>query len=204
MHPTNAGTDRSGTGPGERRGGRLPETHRNTLLQLAREAIVCGLDGEKALPVDPREYPDELRQEGAVFVTLEIQGRLRGCIGSFLARRSLVEDVAANAFAAAFRDPRFPPLTPEELSKLDLHISWLAPPVPLSVASREELLQALRPGVDGLFLEDPPYRATFLPQVWRTLSDPVDFLEELLAKAGLPRDHWSDTLRFSVYSVEEF
>jgi AmmeMemoRadiSam system protein A len=204
MDPTDSTEARSGKGAQGERAGSLSGPHRSILRRVALESIAYGLERGRALPVDIGEYPDPLRQEGAVFVTLEIQGRLRGCIGSYLPRRSLVEDVAGNAFAAAFRDPRFPPLNPEELSKLDLHISRLAPPAPLSVASRQELLRALRPGVDGLFLEDPPHRATFLPQVWRTLPDPADFLEELLAKADLPRDHWSGTLRLSVYSVEEF
>jgi AmmeMemoRadiSam system protein A len=138
-----------------------------------------------------------------VFVTLKRHGTLRGCIGSYQARRPLVEDVADNAFAAAFLDPRFRALEASEVEGLTLHISLLTPPVPLQVRDRPELLASLRPGVDGLLLEDLPHRATFLPQVWETLPDPTDFLEELFHKAGLPRHHWSPTLRFYRYTVRE-
>jgi len=145
-----------------------------------------------------------LEEPGAVFVTLELNGHLRGCIGSYLARRPLVRDVAENAFAAAFRDPRFPPLSVDELPQLEFHISLLTRPVPLPVNSREELLATLRPGVDGLLLEDPPHRSTFLPQVWESLPDPGEFLDHLLLKGGLPRGYWSPSLRFLRYTVREF
>jgi AmmeMemoRadiSam system protein A len=174
------------------------------LRQVALESIRHGFGGGSPLPVTPGSYPAPLEELGAVFVTLELRGRLRGCIGSYLARRPLVEDVAENAYAAAFRDPRFSPLDPEEMGDLDLHISLLTPPVPLEVGSREELLATLRPDVDGLLLEDPPHRATFLPQVWRALPDPGDFLDELLRKGGLRKGHWSPTLRFHRYTVQEF
>jgi AmmeMemoRadiSam system protein A len=152
----------------------------------------------------PGSYPAPLEEPGAVFVTLERKGRLRGCIGSYEARRPLVEDVAENAFAAAFLDPRFRPLSREEVDGLDLHISLLTPLVPVDVTNREELLATLRPGVDGLLLEDPPHRATFLPQVWEALPDPGEFLDQLLMKGGLSRGHWSPTLRFHRYTVLEF
>jgi AmmeMemoRadiSam system protein A len=149
-------------------------------------------------------FPTVLRAPGATFVTLETQGELRGCIGSLEPRRPLVEDVAENAFAAAFRDPRFPPLGTAEWPEVTFHISYLTPSEPLPADTREELLDALRPGVDGLVLEDPPFRSTFLPQVWESLPLPEEFLGELLRKAGLPRDHWSSTIRFWRYQVTEF
>jgi AmmeMemoRadiSam system protein A len=144
-----------------------------------------------------------LRKPGAAFVTLDIRGRLRGCVGSLSASAPLVQDVARNAFAAAFQDYRFSPLTGEELPQLGLHISLLTPPLPFEVNTRDELIRTLRPGVDGLLLEDPPFRSTFLPQVWESLPDPEDFLSELFLKAGLPPDHWSPSLRFRRYRVEE-
>jgi AmmeMemoRadiSam system protein A len=112
--------------------------------------------------------------------------------------------VARNAYAAAFQDYRFAPLTREELPGMELHISRLTPLELLEVRSREELLRNLVPGVDGLVLEDPPYRSTFLPQVWESLEEPDDFLRELLRKAGLAGDHWSSTITFHRYRVEEF
>ncbi|MGW8264986.1 MAG: AmmeMemoRadiSam system protein A [Longimicrobiales bacterium] len=182
----------------------LGEREREILRQVALDSIRHGLTAGSPLPVTPGSYPAPLEEPGAVFVTLELRKRLRGCIGSYLARRPLVKDVAENAFAAAFRDPRFPPLAPEELQELEFHISLLTPPVPMEVESREELLAALRPGVDGLLLEDPPHRSTFLPQVWEALPDPKDFLDELLRKGGLRKGHWSPTLRVHRYTVQEF
>jgi AmmeMemoRadiSam system protein A len=182
----------------------LGEREQEILRQVAMGSIKHGFSHDRPLPVTPGSYPAPLEEPGAVFVTLERKGRLRGCIGSYQARRPLVEDVAENAFAAAFLDPRFRPLSPEELSGLDLHISLLTPPVPVQIESREELLAILHPGVDGLLLEDPPHRATFLPQVWDALPDPEEFLDQLFTKSGLPRGHWSPTLRFHRYTVLEF
>lgn len=182
----------------------LLDQDREILRQVALDSIRHGIAHGFPLPVTPGSYPAPLEEPGAVFVTLEMEGRLRGCIGSYLARRPLVRDVAENAYAAAFKDPRFPPLTSTELPGLDLHISLLTPPVPLEVESREALLATLRPGVDGLLLEDPPHRSTFLPQVWASLPDPEEFLDHLLRKGGLPKGHWSSTLRFHRYTVQEF
>jgi uncharacterized protein len=177
--------------------------HRETLRRVAWGSIRHGLECGRALEVRPEEYDRFLRKPGATFVTLELRGLLRGCVGSLEPRRSLVSDVARNAFAAAFQDSRFEPLEASELPGLDLHVSILTPLVPLVAESRGELLQILKPGEDGLVLEDPPYRSTFLPQVWDSLTDPEEFLRELLLKAGLPEDHWSPTLRFQRYGVEE-
>jgi len=182
----------------------LDEQAREILRQVALESIKHGLARARSLPVTPGSFPAPLEEPGAVFVTLEREGQLRGCIGSYLARRPLVEDVAENAYAAAFLDPRFQPLSSGELLGLELHISLLTPPVPVEAQGRDELLAILRPGVDGLLLEDPPHRATFLPQVWEALPDPEEFLDHLFMKSGLPMGHWSSTLRFQRYTVLEF
>jgi AmmeMemoRadiSam system protein A len=100
-------------------------------------------------------------------------------------------------------DHRFSPVSRAELEDLEIHISLLSPLEPLDVDTREELLDLLRPGVDGLLLEDPPHRSTFLPQVWDSLPDPADFVNELLQKGGLPPNHWSVTLQVFRYTVEE-
>lgn len=185
------------------------EAERRALLALAREAIRARLAGEA--PVLPHglprsiawgSLPPALGAPGAAFVTLHRGGELRGCIGSLEARRPLAEDVAANARAAAFEDPRFPPLAPWELADLAIHLAILGPSVALPAESEAELLATLRPGHDGLVLVDGPHRATFLPAVWESLPDPRDFLAHLKHKAGLPRDYWSPTLRFRRYSVE--
>jgi hypothetical protein len=181
----------------------LSSEERRALREVARESIESGLEARRPLQVLTGSYSAALRAPGAAFVTLRISGKLRGCVGSLQARRPLVEDVSHNAFAAAFRDSRFPPLSRAELPELDLHISRLTPPVPLAAGSLGELLAALRPGVDGLLLEDPPFRATFLPQVWESLPSPGEFVSELLRKAGLRGDHWSETISWSRYRVEE-
>jgi AmmeMemoRadiSam system protein A len=180
-----------------------PREERDTLVRVARESIRHGVETGSALEVDPAEYPEALRVEAATFVTLEIDDALRGCIGVYEARRPLVEDVAQNAFAAGFRDPRFQPLSREELEELEIHISILSEPVPLEVEDEDHLLRELRPGTDGLILEDPPFRALFLPQVWESLSDPADFLLHLRMKAGLSPDHFTDTIRFWRFTVED-
>ena len=177
---------------------------RRILLDVAAASIRHGLETGRPLPIRLEDYPESLREPGAAFVTLNIAGQLRGCIGSLEARRPLVEDVAENAFAAAFRDPRFPPLRPEEYPRLEYHISILNPPEPMTVTSEADLLQQLRPGVDGLVLIEGTRRATFLPSVWEQLPDPRQFLAHLKMKAGLPADYWSDSLRFERYTVEEF
>jgi uncharacterized protein len=182
---------------------RFSPEDRETLLRVAWGSIRHGLEHGRALEVCPEDYAPPLRQPGATFVTLELRGVLRGCVGSLEPRRPLVSDVARNAFSAAFHDTRFWPLPPSELPDLDLHVSVLTPLVPLEVRSRQELLDVLKPAVDGLVLEELPHRSTFLPQVWESLPDPEQFLRELLLKAGLPEDHWSPKLRFQRYAVEE-
>jgi MEMO1 family protein len=145
-----------------------------------------------------------LHQSAATFVTLKAQGRLRGCIGSLAAHRSLLADVRANAQAAAFRDPRFPALRLEELALLNVEVSVLSALSPLSFQSESDALSQLHPGEDGVVLEFGKHRGTFLPQVWESLPAPVDFLGELKRKAGLARDFWDDAIRLSRYSVAKW
>jgi uncharacterized protein len=174
-----------------------------TLLGVAGASIEHGLAYGGPLRLSLGDYPEPLRAPGACFVTLRRQGALRGCIGSLEPRRPLVVDVAENAHAAAFGDPRFPPLARHERIDLEIHLSVLTPLEPLPAASEAELLAALRPGVDGLVLREGERRATFLPAVWGELPDPRSFLGHLRRKAGLGEDHWSPTLRFWRYRVED-
>lgn len=182
----------------------LSKDEKATLRRVALDSIRTGVSNGSPLHVILGDYSPRLQAPGAVFVTLQKAGVLRGCIGSHLARRPLVEDVANNAFAAAFRDPRFPGISEEELGDVEFHISLLTPPERLIVESRKDLLSKLRTGLDGVLLEDPPRRATFLPQVWDILPEPDDFLDELLLKGGFSRDHWSNTLQVFRYTVLEF
>lgn len=180
----------------------LAPAHHPVVLDLARESIRHGLFHCRPLVVDLDGYAPELGQPRASFVTLELDSQLRGCIGSLEAHRPLAVDVAHNAFAAAFRDPRFPPVSESEFARLELHISLLTPAVPLVFDSEADLLARIVPGADGLIFADGPRRGTFLPAVWESLPDPVQFLEHLKMKAGLPRGYWSDTIRVWRYRTE--
>jgi AmmeMemoRadiSam system protein A len=181
----------------------LTEVQRSELLSVARESIEFGLSHLGAPEVDARCRPP-LDQPGASFVTLHRHGRLRGCIGSLEARRPLLVDVAENAYAAAFRDPRFPPLQAGELDGLAVDVSVLSEPDAMRFGSQADLLAQIRPGIDGLILEDRGRRGTFLPSVWESLTTADLFLQQLRVKAGLPPDHWSDTLRVWRYTTESF
>lgn len=178
--------------------------YQQQLLQIARGAIVQTLESpHRKLPLSGK-LPDELMQKRATFVTLTIGGRLRGCIGMLEACRPLAEDVAENARAAAFEDPRFPPLTLPELAKLEIHISILSPSEEMVFSSESDLLRQIRPGVDGLILQAGFRRGTFLPSVWAELPEKELFLTHLKLKAGLPADYWSDTLRVFRYTTDCF
>jgi hypothetical protein len=179
----------------------MPDDRRGAvLLAIARDAIAKGPEARAGFAWDE----EWLREPAASFVTLREAGELRGCIGSVDACRPLGDDVAHNAHAAAYRDPRFPPVRPDEIPGLDVEVSVLTPRVPLAVASEDDALAKLRPGTDGVFLEYQDFRATFLPQVWESLPDPRDFLDELRRKARLPAGFWHPDLRLSRYGVEKY
>jgi AmmeMemoRadiSam system protein A len=161
-----------------------------------------GLRTGRPLVVDPDAYPPELAQPRATFVTLRSAGELRGCLGGLAAIRPLVADIAHSAFGAAFRDSRFPPVEADELDDLEIHVSILSPLEPLSVPDETALLDAIRPGVDGLVVRDGDRQGTFLPAVWESLPEPSTFWRELKRKAGLPVDSWSSRWEISRYTVE--
>ena len=182
----------------------LPTAARQQLLDIARASIRHGLEETQSLPVDTRGLAGALLWQRGVFVTLTIDSRLRGCIGSMQPEGPLARSVAETAFKAAFRDPRFPALESEEIPGTRIEISVLSSTEPLPAENREHLLQQLVPGVDGLLLQDGRQRATFLPKVWEQLPLAEQFLEQLLHKAGLPADHWSNTLSFQRYYTTSF
>ncbi len=174
------------------------------LLQLAKESIRYGLQAGKPLMLDISSLPESLQQTHASFVTLHKHGQLRGCIGSIIPTRPLALDVSHNAFAAAFQDPRFPPVQADELDDLDVEISILSMPEPIEFTSEEDLLEKIRPGIDGLILKEGPYSGTFLPSVWEQIPDKREFLRQLKRKAGLPADYWSPTIRVFRYTTDSF
>lgn len=180
------------------------QVQRALLLDLADASIREGLRHGRPCPVDVAAYPQSLRRDGAAFVTLHRNGQLRGCIGHLEAVQSLLDDVAENAFNAAFRDPRFKPLESAELDGLEVEISVLGVPRPLEFSSESDLVDQIRPGVDGLILKAGYHQGTFLPTVWESLPDKRDFLQHLKQKAGLAVDYWSDNVRVWRYTTESF
>lgn len=174
------------------------------LLQLARESIIHGLIVELPLHIDTNSYPSHLQDELACFVTLNRNGSLRGCIGHLEATQPLVKDVVDNAFAAAFHDPRFPQLTEEEMIGLEIDVSILSTSKPIEFASERDLLEQLRPGIDGLILKHGVHQGTFLPSVWDSLPEPRSFLNQLKRKAGLAPDFWSNDILIMGYTTESF
>jgi AmmeMemoRadiSam system protein A len=177
---------------------------RARLHDIARASIRAHVHGDEPPRLARIDLPASLWRPGATFVTLRRAGQLRGCIGSLEARRPLAVDVAQNAVAAATRDPRFPALQPDEEADLEVKISVLTPPEPLAVASRDELVAAIRPGTDGLLIEAGRHRGTFLPAVWEQLPTVDDFLDQLWIKAGLEPRTWPANLRVARYRSEEF
>lgn len=182
----------------------LPSAQQQILLHVARQSIEHGLRHHQPLPVNPADFDVNLQHRRACFVTLERHGQLRGCIGMLEAVRALAVDVAENAFAAAFRDPRFPALSGAELEDLELHISILGEPQVLQFFDETSLLCQLQPGKDGLILQEGSRRATFLPSVWQQLPEAGEFLAHLKLKAGLPAHYWSDSLQVSRYQCQIF
>jgi AmmeMemoRadiSam system protein A len=183
----------------------LAETEKQHLLKFAREVIERALKGKPPLDSDAQVLSPRLREPGASFVTLRKGEQLRGCIGSLTAQRPLIEDVRQNALAAAFEDPRFPPLTEAELDQVRIEVSVLTKPEPLVYTDPDVLLRKLRPGIDGVIIERGWNRATFLPQVWEQIPIPEEFLAHLCRKARLPSDAWrSSELKVHTYQVEKF
>lgn len=175
------------------------------LLSLARRAIEYYLRTVQILEIDPAEAPKNLKDKRACFVTLKINGELRGCIGHLLPIQELYKDVTENAIAAAFQDPRFLPLTSNELTQIKIEISALTIPQPLNFSSPDDLIAKLRPEIDGVILKKGYSQATFLPQVWEELKKPEDFLSHLCLKAGLSADCWREEgIGVEIYQVKKF
>jgi len=172
------------------------------LIDTARRAISYGLAENLTLPLDAKEFDSSLQQHRASFVTLHLNENLRGCIGTLEAYQPLISDVAQNAFSAAFRDPRFPPMSQKEFPHLHYHISILTPPSPLTVTSEADLLNQLRPNIDGIIIQEGMKRGTFLPSVWEQLPDKKSFLTQLKLKAGFSPNYWSDNITIERYEVE--
>ena len=191
-------------GPAAHPSHELDRHERQLLLAVAREAIRRDLIGAGQAPLDPAQQSPALARPGASFVTLRRDGRLLGCIGSIEATVPLIQDVAGNATAAAFRDPRMTAVTEDDFRSMEIDVSVLTPLAPLVVAGPAELRAGLRPGVDGLVVDAPGHRATFLPSVWAQVGGVDEFLTSLWRKAGLAPGDWPADLELRRYQTLEF
>ena len=176
-----------------------------TLLRLARQSLDNGVRGKELPDLDETRLTPLLRADGASFVTLTVRGELRGCIGTLQAYQPLAADVREHAVAAGLRDYRFPPVSVGEMSRIHIEVSRLTEPQTLAYTDADKLLVKLRPGVDGVILNDGSRRATFLPQVWEKIPDPAGFLSQLCAKMGAAPNLWRHKhLEVKIYQVDEF
>jgi AmmeMemoRadiSam system protein A len=174
------------------------------LLRIARRSVEHGLEHGEPLPINLDELPGELAEQAATFTTLRKKGELRGCCGTLEAMRPLAADVAHSAHRAAFHDPRFGPVGRAELEGIRLDVSVLSPLEAMHIESEADLLDQLKPGVDGLVIIDGTRRATFLPKVWDMMPEPRRFLAQLKGKCGLPQDYWSERLEFLRYRTTTY
>ena len=183
----------------------LTEEEGRQLLLVARKTIEAALfDRQADEPHDPVESRKFLERRGT-FVTLTIEHNLRGCIGHIVPQETLIEGVKVNAINAAFRDPRFKPLSREEWDRVKVEVSVLTDPEELPYEDAKDLLEKLRPGIDGVILKKGYAQATFLPQVWEQLPGKEEFLTHLCMKAGLDGDTWKrERLDVSIYQVQAF
>lgn len=147
-----------------------------------------------------KKYPI-LQNNAATFVTLNLNGNLRGCIGSLIAHRTLLDDITSNAFNAAFKDPRFQPLSKQEFNDIEIEISLLSTPVQVNYSNFEELKEIIKPGVDGVIIKQGAKQATFLPQVWDQLPNFEDFFNHLFHKANIP--DITNSIDVYLYQVEK-
>lgn len=184
---------------------RLPDGDRRQLIEAARFGVQFGIQHGRAPTVQLGSgLSPTLTTRRACFVTLTLDGRLRGCIGSMVAHRPLLPDVIDNAWKAAFGDRRFAPLTAAELDRISVSVSILSTPTAMTFRDEPDLVRQVRPDIDGLIMQDGDRRGLFLPSVWSGLPKAETFVTQLKRKAGLPTDHWSDTLRVFRYTTESF
>ena len=174
------------------------------ILRIARASIEHGFEHGVPLAVDGTAHLPALAEPAATFTTLRLDGELRGCCGRLEAIEPLANDIAYSSFRAAFADPRFVAVVPQELEVINLEVSVLSALEPVTAIDEADLLVQLVPGIDGLVIAEGMRRATFLPKVWDSLSEPRLFLAALKAKCGLPVDYWSDRLEFLRYTTVSY
>jgi AmmeMemoRadiSam system protein A len=184
---------------------KLTEDEGHYLLSVARKTIELRISSQNEQTQSDADLSSKFLEQRGTFVTLTTGGNLRGCIGHIIPQESLIEGIRVNAINAAFQDPRFPPLTGEEWEKVKVEISILTEPKPLAYADAQDLLQKLRPEIDGVIIRKGYHQSTFLPQVWDQLPQKEEFLSQLCRKAGLGSDAWKQgDLEVSTYQVQAF
>jgi len=175
------------------------------ILNLARESIEYYFNNHRLLKIILSKVPEKLQAKQACFITLTINNNLRGCVGHTEPIQPLYLDVVENAVSAAFDDSRFSPLDIGEFDKVKIEVSILSTPTEIIFSSPGELLGKIRAGIDGVIIQNGENSATYLPQVWETFPDKIDFLNSLCEKAELSADAWKKTsTKIWVYSVEIF
>lgn len=184
---------------------KLTEDEGNRLLREARDTIRQALFGGAAGSSGEEVPSPRFSERRGTFVTLTVNRGLRGCIGHIVPQETLVEGVRVNALHAAFRDPRFKPLSKDEFDQIKIEVSILTEPRPLEYTDAADLLTKLTPGEDGLIIKKGYHQATFLPQVWGQLQDTRGFLSQLCLKAGLAGNAWErEKLEVFTYRVQAF
>ena len=185
--------------------GSLTADEGELLLKMAEKAVTQAVTSGPKPSADEFEVPESFHEHRACFVTLTKNGRLRGCIGSIFPQEPLCRAVIHRALSAATEDPRFPRVLPSELDELRIEVSVLSVPSLLKFDSPRDLIEKLRPNVDGVVLMLDGRQSTYLPQVWQTLPEPARFLSQLSQKAGLSADGWKDPrARILTYQVQAF
>jgi hypothetical protein len=181
----------------------IENNYQKLIPQLCKIILKSGFEKGKVTI----QYPQILDEDGACFVTLEKDGKLRGCIGSIVAHRPLITDLVENTKNAAFNDRRFKPVTADEVDSLKINVSILTPAYQMEFNGEEDLLNKITPKKDGLIIIDGEHQGVYLPSVWDEIPEKKDFLNSLKEKAGLSADYWSDNLkayRFeTIYLKEE-
>lgn len=180
----------------------LTKPQQTLLKTVAWQSIAHGVKTGKPLHINLGNYSAELIQPCATFILLSYQNQPRGCIGNLEAIRPLVADVCENAFAAAFCDKHYAAITEPELAALEIHIDILSPLESLNFSSEIELMEQLRPNQDGLVLQDGSHHASFLPSNWDSLPSPIQFIQHLKQKAGLPATYWSKTVKAKRFTTQ--
>ena len=190
-------------------GHRFTDKQGQTLVKLALHTLMKKLnkkiDSAESKALEQALKEDCFQEHFGTFVTLKINGQLRGCIGNITASEPVEKGVRHNAISAAFSDQRFSPLKAEELEHVDIEVSILTQPEPLEYKNGDDLIDKLRVNVDGVIIRKGFASATFLPQVWKQLPKPEEFLGHLCMKAGMSANAWrNDKLEVKTYQVQYF